>query len=179
MYRRGRTAFSRDSGDVAPGTPHPVCRARLLLAGPWRPLAASSWAAPQTHSLRVWVEPYSFPRASRGHSGACAPSGRALPAREPPGRLGTRGADWCVPKSAELANPRPRPDPGSACLRDRLVGIQTPVTAHWAWAQRAGPSPSPDWSLGPACPGGRSEAAWCWLHGAAEAPGGRGGQGPS
>lgn len=48
---------------------------------PWR--RAPGRLRRDTPSVFGWSR--SFPHASRGHSGACAPSGRALPAREPPG----------------------------------------------------------------------------------------------
>lgn len=68
--KEGGWLSEETSGDVAPGTPHPLCRAQMLLAGGWRPLAAGSWTISQRHSLRGWVEPHcSFLRASREHLG--------------------------------------------------------------------------------------------------------------
>lgn len=70
VLERENGFLKKTSGDVAPGTTHPLCRAQLLLAGAWRPLAAGSWVVLQRHSLRGWVEPHcSFLHASREHLG--------------------------------------------------------------------------------------------------------------
>lgn len=51
---KGRMASEEISGDVAPGTPHPLCRAQLLLAGAWRPLAAGSFLGGFAETLLSW-----------------------------------------------------------------------------------------------------------------------------